>query len=113
MSEQIAQLVGDAMATVMETIVQTSRIEEGTESISALVLTGAVAVGDQIYDFGVNIADKDKQLVSTYFVHQNEDPKHMNQIGKMVNDYFTEAGANLTTWSHSSVPSLADSNLEK
>ena len=111
MVNYVAEYTGDALGSVMETIIQATDIKNDEAALTAMVLTGSVCVNDRWFDFGANITQKDGQLVATHFVSENETNAHAVAVGGIVQNYYTDASNTLLAHSHVVTPLPSDAAL--
>ena len=111
MVNYVAEYTGDALGSVMETIIQATDIKNDEAALTAMVLAGSVCVNDRWFDFGANITQKDGQLVATHFVSENETNAHAAAVGGIIHDYYTDANNTLLAHSHVATPLPSDAAL--
>lgn len=112
-SELLVETFFKGGETLMEKISQDyGTLDEEKLNVTALVVTGSICVNGQWTDFGMNVSEKDNQMVSTQFVHRATGSEHATAVGDMVNAYYSNAGQALSAYSHMTV-SLPDSEEKK
>lgn len=111
MVNYVAEYTGDALGSVMETIIQATDIKNDEAALTAMVLAGSVCVNDRWFDFGANITQKDGQLVATHFVSENETNAHAVAVGGIIQGYYTDASNTLLAHSHVVTPLPSDAAL--
>lgn len=113
MVNYVAEYTGDALGSVMETIIQATDIKNDEAALTAMVLTGSVCVNDRWFDFGANITQKDGQLAATHFVSENETNAHATTVSDIIHGYYTDANNTLLAHSHVATPLPSDAALPK
>ena len=108
MVNYVAEYTGDALGSVMETIIQATDIKDDEAALTAMVFSGSVCVNERWFDFGASITLNDSQLVATHFVSENQTNAHAVAVGDIIHDYYTDASKTLLTRSHVAMPLPSD-----